>query len=163
MVRSVKPVCKRGHALTPDNVYTRPSGKYRECRTCQRLHRKKAEKSVAIGEKVMRRVMLALDEGLTLNMIAGLGGPVGKRYVGGKIVDIARLRLFCKAKPRLGKIIMAKAEVNRIAGRIATYQSRHPIIASPSIIRATDDIIDLIEQAVPRHLPKDHRGIIATT
>lgn len=149
--------CARGHALTPDNIYTRPGGKVHECRACQRLGRQKAAKSVEIGEKVIRRVMLALDEGLTLNRIAGLGGPTGKRHVGGKIVDIARLRLFCKARPRLGKIIRAKAEANRIAIKIATYQSRHPTIASPAIIRATDDIMDVIEAAVPCHLPCDHR------
>jgi hypothetical protein len=149
--------CARSHALTPDNIYTRPGGKVRECRACQRLSRQKAAKSVEIGEKVIRRVMLALDEGLTLNRIAGLGGPVGKRYVGGKIVDIARLRLFCEAKPRLGKIIRAKAEANRIAIKIITNQSRHPTIASPAIIRATDDIMDEIQAAVPLYLQEDLR------
>lgn len=106
----------------------------------------------------MRRVMLALDEGLTFNRIAGFGGPEGNRYVRGtKIVDSHRLRLFCDTKPRLGKIILAKAEANRIAVWAATNKSRHPKIASPSIIRATDNIVDAIEAAVPRHLPKDHR------
>lgn len=149
--------CRHGHALTPDNVYTRPGGRVRECRSCQRLARKKHARSIEIGEKVMRRVMLALDEGLTLNRIAGLGGPAGKRYVGGKIVDLARLRLFCEAKPRLGKIIRAKAEANRVAIKVATNQGRHPTVASPSIIRATENIMDVIDAAVPRHLPKDHR------
>lgn len=106
----------------------------------------------------MRRVMLALDEGLTLNRIAGFGGPEGNRYVrGSKIADSHRLRLFCEAKPRLGKIILAKAEANRIAVCAATNKSRHPKIASPSIIRATDNIMDVIEAAVPQHLPTDHR------
>lgn len=31
--------CKRGHALTPDNVYVQPSRKHsRSCRECRRLH-----------------------------------------------------------------------------------------------------------------------------
>jgi len=29
--------CKRGHALTPDNIYIRPNSRQRECRACRRL------------------------------------------------------------------------------------------------------------------------------
>lgn len=148
-------ICKHGHALTLDNVYTRPGGKYRECRICQR---QKAAKSDKIGEKVIRRVMIALDEGWSFNRIAGLGGPVGNRYIGGKIVDVGRLLRFCEANPRLGKVIRSKAKANRDAIQITTNQNRHPTIARPSIIRATDDIMDEIEAAVPRYLPPDHRA-----
>lgn len=33
-------ICKRGHAMTPENTYTYPHGG-RECRACKRMHNKK--------------------------------------------------------------------------------------------------------------------------
>jgi hypothetical protein len=32
-------VCNRKHELTLDNTYTKPNGRYRECRECRRLRR----------------------------------------------------------------------------------------------------------------------------
>jgi len=40
--------CGRGHRLTPDNVYTRPDGKRRQCRICKRA----ANRAWSNGEKI---------------------------------------------------------------------------------------------------------------
>jgi hypothetical protein len=131
--------CLRGHALTPDNVYTRPKGGW-ECKVCRktsasrsperlRLYRKRTARSALIGERVIRRVIAALDDGWTINRIGGLAGH--KHVPGTKIVDQTRLRLFCAAQPKLGKIIMAKAEANRVAVKRAVIESRYPTIARP--------------------------------
>jgi hypothetical protein len=151
--------CKNGHALTPDNVYTRPilrtrPNASRECKICRKASQHRWAKSGALGETVTRRVMFALDDGWTINRIAGRYG--GKYVPGMKIVDPGRLRLFCMAQPKLGKIILAKAKTNRVAIWRASIQSKHPTIAAPAIIRATDDM-DVIEAAVSLHLPRDLR------
>ena len=32
--------CKRGHEMTPENSYTYPDGKHRQCRACMREHQR---------------------------------------------------------------------------------------------------------------------------
>jgi hypothetical protein len=66
-----------------------------------------------LKERVIRKVLLGLEEGKTINNLAG---NVGDGYVRGtKIVNAARLNNFCDANPKLGKRIRALAEKNRIA------------------------------------------------
>jgi hypothetical protein len=108
-----------------------------------------------LGEGAIRKVLEALREGKTLNNINGWRGD---KYIGGKIVDTARLSRFCDVNPALGKRIRALVEKNRIR---AIGQPRPVRAIKPSIVLATDCIMDLISAAVPRHLPQDLRSVVA--
>jgi len=63
-----------------------------------------------------------------------------------------RLNRFCDENPAIGKRIRALAEKNKIRA------IGHPVTAiKPSIIRFSNDIMDEIKAAVPRHLLRDLR------
>lgn len=154
-----RPFCKKGHALTDDSVYVRPKNGHRSCRLCDRARHQdwwtKNTRSGKVEEPLIRSVMNALREGKTVAQITGLGpGRPGVR--GGAILDNSRLHAFCRDNVKIGALIRDLSAKNRVAQRKEAAQSRY-IPAAPSIIRATDDIIDAIHAAVPRHLPKDHR------
>jgi len=42
----IREICKHGHALTPDNVYTRSDGNGRQCKNCAKLSAKNQQKLV---------------------------------------------------------------------------------------------------------------------
>lgn len=141
--------CKHGHALVGENlVFT--TNRIR-CRNCMRRVSAKSKSNPSLSESTVRRVLDNLREGRTISNMAGWAG---NDYVGGKIVEPNRLKAFCVANPRLGKIINELAEKNAKQAQAWKRVSR---IARPAIVRATDDIMMMIRAAVPRYLPKDHR------
>ena len=134
--------CSKGHAIVGDNILIEsPSVR---CLICKRTT------NGNLGEGVVRDVLVALKEGKTFHNLAGWKGD---KYVGGKIVNTARLNRFCDENPKLGKRIRALAEKSRIG---AISQPK-PVIIRPTIVDASNDIMDVISAAVPHHLPRDLR------
>jgi hypothetical protein len=138
--------CSKGHAIIGDNF--RIDGRWIRCLTCLRMYVRLRKRDGNLGESVVRNVLVALQEGKTLHNIGG------RKYVGGKIVDLTRLNRFCDENPKLGKRIRALADRNRIR---AISQPNPVTTIKSSIVRASDGIIELISAAVPRHLPRDLR------
>lgn len=117
--------CTRGHAIVGENIYV--ASDCVRCRACLRLK----DKSPNLGEKVVRAVLNGLEEG---KLLTTLSGWVKDKYVGGKIVDVARLRRFCAANPVLGKRINALAEKNRVAA-LQQRRERKRLFAAPVLMR----------------------------
>lgn len=97
--KSEKTHCKRGHPLTPDNVYVEIHEPYnrRHCRACMRVRWRNrggdtnVKKGNLKGETV-ERILIALRAGQTTSRICG--GMQGQTYVGGKIVNIYALKAY---------------------------------------------------------------------
>jgi hypothetical protein len=141
--------CSKGHAIINDNIAVH--GRSVRCRTCTLVHLRSHRRNGKLTENVVRKVLLGLEDGMTFNNLAGRKGD---KYIGGGIINLQRLYLFCDKNPKLGKRIRALAEKNKIR---AISEPRHVTAAKPSIVRASNDIMDVISAAVPRHLPKDLR------
>jgi hypothetical protein len=145
--------CPKGHAIIGDNF--RIDGRWIRCLTCLRIYVRAKSRNGNLGERVVRNVLTALQEGKTFNNIAG---RKGNEYVGGSIVDVRRLNRFCDQNVKLGKRIRALAEKNRVNAMAERNSQRNLITtANPSIVRASGDIMDVISAAVSRHLPRDLR------
>jgi hypothetical protein len=142
--------CWRGHAIIDGNI--RRNGSWLRCRTCRLELEKKSNKSGNLQEKTVRKVLEALRTGRTWSSLAGHRGDA---YIPkSKVVDIVRLKIFCDNNPKIGRVIRRLAEKNRIAGMSAPKGS---MVAAPAILRDACDVMDEIEAAVPRHLPRDLR------
>jgi hypothetical protein len=102
-------------------------------------------------EDTIRKALTALHEGKTLNNLAGRKGD---KYAGDRIIETQTIERFCDAHPKIGKRIRAMAEKNKIR---AISEPNPVTTAKPSIVRVSDDIMDVISTAVPRHLPRDLR------
>jgi hypothetical protein len=135
--------CSKGHAIIGGNISV--SGDEIKCRTCARMYSLLNRKSSKLDETVVRKVLVALQEGKTFHNLAGFKG---KRYVGGWIVDVARLNRFCDENPKIGKRIRMLAEKNKIK---AASQSNPVRTVKPVIVRVSNDIMDLISAAVPHY------------
>jgi hypothetical protein len=129
--------CVRGHALVGSNFYIEKTQV--RCRACRGLVKRRPNGN--LREDVIRAVLLGLEEGKTMS---GLTGLKNKKYVGGKVVDHTRLRLFCAANPALGKRIKALGEKNRIAA----FRRRARVMAAPALLRNNGtDAFDAIQRA----------------
>ncbi len=145
--------CRRGHAVVGDNILIEHRSV--TCRKCDNLSHKKARKSGNVGEVIVRRVLEALREGKTM---AEISGRRGGRYIGSKIILNTRLDAFCSQHPKIGERIRALSTKNAITQRLAKIETRRarPLITSPAI-HTSNDIKEVIQAAVPRGLPADHR------
>lgn len=121
--------CKNGHQRTLYNVYTVKYGGYLtfRCKDCAQASAKRRDTNPNLPEHTIRRIIECAENGLTLHRIAGWEG---KRYVGGRVVNTHRLRLFCREQPKLGKRILAMFEKNRIEAR-----KSQRIIVAPAVLR----------------------------
>jgi hypothetical protein len=151
----IKTHCHRGHPLSGDNLRPRKNG--RECRACrlqwQRDNRQKSydytNRKRASGQLKMGylpSVVKLTDPGL-LRYAIEMVAQTGRREAAFEIIGRERFTAILAYEPKLRKRVK-KLTVRRLS----------PLIAAPSIIRATDDIMDVIESAVPRGLTPDHRA-----
>jgi hypothetical protein len=150
--------CGKGHALLGDNVVLEgrfPKRREIRCRICLSAKNKRVRATVLPTQNQMRSVFEALHAGKSVYQIVGKH----PRYrVGGAIVHDTALRNFFLANVSAARRIKAMSARNVIAQREAAKQLH--IITAPSIIRAADDIMNVIcaaVDAVPRRLVKDHR------
>jgi len=161
--------CTRGHPLAGENlgmglrVRNGQRLPWRYCRACKRISdrvsgRKNPNKysrwKPKISEDVIRAVISNLQDGLTLARICGPPVRAGKPYVTLGIVREGALLAYRRANPKLGRLIDKLAEKNRQASWAGRTRS---MVATPSIIRSSDNIMDEIQAAVPGHLPRDLR------
>lgn len=140
--------CSNGHAVIGNNIKFRTDAIV--CRRCSNDAHNKAQASGLIRPALLERIRCAIEEdGFGLN---ALEGRVGGRKVGPRIIRVVRFRNWAQrhAKPLLKQAI-ANGAKRYEAARLRS------IVTSPAIIRATDDIMDEIEAAVPRYLSKDLR------
>lgn len=142
--------CSCGLAILDSNI--RITKRSVRCRACCKLGQKKFIKAGNVGEQIIRRVLEELRAGKTM---AAITGRRGGRYVGRRIIQNDRLDAFCNKNPKIGKLIRLLSAKNAIAQRASNRAIF--IAASPVIIRSTGSIVDEIEAAVPRHLPRDLR------
>jgi hypothetical protein len=142
--------CRRNHAIVGENFAIEKKSVV--CRDCRIIDAKIRRKSGNLKETTVRRVIAALESGMTLSNIEGRRGDM---KIGGNMIDTGRLKIFCAQQPKLGKRILALAERNRFAAIKASNHRR--LIVSPAIIRTADDIMEVISAAVPPYLSKDHR------
>jgi hypothetical protein len=148
--------CHRGHPLSGDNLYPRKDGG-RDCRACRVLWKEKHHRRVMRNYAKRRRaegkfhygylpsVVKRTDPGLLRHAIE-MVRQTGSRAAAHELIGYQRWRAIMAYEPRL------KRQVQKLIVR------RRTVVVAPSIIRATDDIMDAIEAAVPRHLPPDHRA-----
>jgi hypothetical protein len=142
--------CVRGHALVGSNFYIDKTQV--RCRACRCLVKRRPNGN--LREDVIRAVLLALEEGRTMS---GLTGKKSKKYVGGKVVDHTRLRLFCAANPALGKRIKALGEKNRLTAQRQRFE-RARLVAVPAILRNNGiDAFEAIQRATA-HLWEGERA-----
>lgn len=140
--------CSKGHAVISPNIKIRSDAVV--CRRCSNDYHNKAQASGPIRPALLERIRCAIeDEG------AGLGaleGRIGGRKVGPRIIRVVRFRNWAQrhAKPLLKQAI-ANGAKRYEAARVRS------IVTAPAIIRAADDIMDIITAAVPRYHSKDVR------
>jgi hypothetical protein len=137
--------CRRGHAIVGANAMVRRKGV--DCRTCAKMKSREFVRSGRITEPLARMVIEEIQDGKTMAQITGRRGC---RYVGGGIIQAERLKAFCNANAKLGKLIRETSARNAAA-------QCGPLVTAPSIIRLSSTIMDDIQAAVPRHLSADHR------
>lgn len=144
--------CKRGHAIIGDNIkFLHNEGKrWLGCKICTKAIAARSLKSRMPPEDKVRQAHDALLAGKTITQI------VDYRFGNNRIIRLELLNTLFRKFPKVGKRFRALSEKNAAARRQEAILSR-PIIAAPSIIRAADDIMDVIESAVPLYLPYDHR------
>lgn len=144
--------CVNGHPWAENKVLRiRSFGVHRQCRQCARNSELKYKKSSKVNRVVIERVIQALDEGQTLSRVCG--GMKGKSYIGGKIIDIGKLKLFCASNPKLGNRIMKRAELNRSA-LYREVGERRRILAAPAILRNDGHALMGAIARVTRNLPR---------
>jgi hypothetical protein len=143
--------CKRGHAIIGDNItFLFNEGKrWIGCRTCNRARATRSLKSRMPTEAKARQVYSELLDGKTIHQI------VESRH--NRIIRMELLTNLFRKFPKVEKQFRSISTKNGAAHREALKLAR-PIIVAPSIIRATDDIVEEIEAVVPGHLPPDHRA-----
>lgn len=99
--------CKYGHPYSGENLYVTTKGG-RGCRECIRALRrskawKEADKKRIMTEQKAREVLLALQDGKSINLITT--GCVGqKRRVATRIVRWHHFRNYCEANPQYAKL-----------------------------------------------------------
>lgn len=151
---SLKTHCRRGHLLAGDNLYQRHGT--RECKACRSLASKRSHARMP-DEQAVRKMLEAAHSGLTLKNVCE--GRVGRTRTYRNdlfVMHRPQLNTLAATVPALGNRLMRMFRQNEMAARVQGGFSRRKV-AAPSIIRATGDIMDAIQAAVPRHLPKDHR------
>jgi hypothetical protein len=134
--------CKNGHAVIGDNF--KIEGRKVLCRTCEVAKSERYRKSGNLSADTVRRVLLALEEGKSLSNI---GGWEGDKYVGGRIVDLQRLNVFCDRHPKLGARIKALAATNRIQIQKQKGEQNR-LVGAPAIMRNSGlDAFEAIQRA----------------
>jgi hypothetical protein len=142
--------CRQGHAILGDNIKINWKGGVVRCRRCATEAHKRMRQRGTLRPATIARIKEEVHNGATLSVLSG-----ASKSSKGCTIHVKRLRLWCEANPKEGRPLWKLILKN---GQAAIERNRvKNIVASPSIIRAADDIMDLIEAAVPRHLQKDHR------
>jgi hypothetical protein len=143
--------CTKGHAIVDDNFLIRKTSVV--CRTCHRLHHKKTTTTGSVSNEKLQQIRFTIEAG---GGLIALEGRRGHRKVGSRIIHVARFKHWVQQNPKEGRPLLKLAIAN---GVLAAEKARlGRLVASPAIIRATDDIMDVIESAVPRNLTRDHRA-----
>jgi hypothetical protein len=149
--------CVHGHPLSGDNLYIRlDRPEHRECKRCRHLAVKRYQARLP-SEQSVRRLIEAAKSGQTIkNVCYGQRGRRKTKVPGLFVMHREQLNTLAVASPPLGERLFRMFHINETSARIEGAKSRrvHP---SPSIIRATDDIMEVIAAAVPRYLQRDHR------
>jgi hypothetical protein len=102
----------------------------------------------AVIEPTIRLVVEEIQSGKTMAQITGRHRAAS---AGDRVIHHDSLRKFCNRNPKLGRLIRETSSNN------AAAQVKRTAWASPAIIRRSSDIMDDIQAAVPRHLPRDLR------
>ncbi|MHC1947280.1 hypothetical protein IF803_23145 [Bradyrhizobium sp. UFLA06-06] len=147
--------CKRGHPLTPDNVYLFPyrNALGRKCKLCTKLH---SEAPPLPTEDQVKRVTAALNSGQTLNLICT--GKVAGKIVASRIMGFNKLKVYRARNPDFDKFIRAATEDHNSNGQLRRWNSQP---TRTDQVRAQNNDYYKIRELVPRHLPDDVRDDIA--
>lgn len=126
--------CKHGHVVDEQNSYKAVfKGKACiMCKACRTARNKYARRSPNITELLLRRIISAVDEGASLNELNGRRGTI---KTGTRIIAPARLRLFCEANPKFGKLILPKIEANAKLRLSEAGFSKRIVVASAAVSR----------------------------
>jgi hypothetical protein len=135
--------CLRGHPLSGDNLYRRKDG--RDCKACRKLwkdenrhtiyacaKRKRAEGEFNMG--YLPSVVKRTDPGLLRHAIE-MVAQTGRQSAAHEVIGYRRWRAIMMYEPRLAQRVK----------KLIVRQPQHVVAVAPSIIRATDDIMVLIE------------------
>jgi hypothetical protein len=134
--------CCKGHAIIGDNI--RQRGLLVRCRTCCKATQTRRRHNPVLPEAIIRCVVDELKAGRTLNNLAGY---IGDTYVGGKVVDGTRLRLWCKANPKLGRWILKTGAENGRKANSEESRSRRVTVAAPALVRSMS-VLDAIDASL---------------
>lgn len=147
--------CKRGHPLTPDNVYLFPyrNALGRKCKLCTKLH---SEAPPPPTEDQVKRVTAALNSGQTLNLIC-LGRTAGKK-VADRIIGYNKLKIYRARNPDFDKFIRTATEDHNSKAQHRRWNSQP---TRTDEIRAENNDYYKIKDMIPRQLPVDVRDDIA--
>jgi hypothetical protein len=140
--------CRHGHAMVGDNIKIRiAKGRpVRRCVACERSGWRQTNKTGALREATVRRIVAAINEGATRVNLDGRRGDNGNAMP--RIVAPSRLRLFIETNPKLGKWMTTRLDANaKTAFHNAMAKRR---ISAPAIIRNASEAMQLISRAVPR-------------
>jgi hypothetical protein len=140
--------CKYGHPLSGDNLYLYVSqGRMdRKCLTC---NKRLAETGRRMSEQQARRVVEALNEGMTIAQIT----KTGPFY----ILNATALLLFRRKHPKFDRLVMQRSRANAIVHHAEAHARRVQVIRAPSIAEHSGDIFQMIRSAVPTTLPAQIR------
>jgi hypothetical protein len=140
------------------NLYYRADrGGRGECKACRNLAHNRYEAKMPAEQKV-QRLIEAARSGLTINNVCyGQRGTRACKVPHLFVMHRPQLDTLAAASPTLGKRLFRMFRKNELNAKIQGGFSRRKS-AAPSIIRASDDIMDEIESAVPCYLPLDHRA-----
>jgi hypothetical protein len=148
--------CKLGHAIVGENIYV--EGRGVRCRQCRRVTQHKTQATGNFGEALVRKVVTAVNEGMSIQRMTGRRGHT---FVGPFVVARVRLLAFCKANPKLGNWILKKTAENAKNSRREAAILRRAQVAAPALVRNMG-VLTAIEAVVPRYLSAaDRQDIIA--
>ncbi|MHC2247850.1 hypothetical protein [Bradyrhizobium elkanii] len=139
--------CNYGHPLSGDNLLMFRGGKHRRCRLCMKTF---GQEKRRFNEDQARRVVAALQEGMTIAEVTATGKPT-------YIVNHRALLLFRMKQPKFDQLVVRLSTHNAKLHRQESTIRRWAAYRSQQRVISPDEAYTAMRAALPPWLPRNDK------